>query len=84
MTFNVGVRRGIVDVFQQSAPFATHSFSMGQRQMKLKTSAPVRAGGGYSVTVTAVPSGNIAPPAYYMLFISQNGIPSKGVWTKQG
>lgn len=83
ITFNVGVRRGGVDVFQRSAPFVTHAFAQGQRLMKLKTSVPVRVGGGYSVTVTAVSGNTIAPPAYYILFLVQNGVPSKGVWTKQ-
>jgi hypothetical protein len=24
----------------------------------------------------------VFPPAYYMLFVVQNGIPSRGVWVK--
>lgn len=83
MTFTVGVRRGGVQVVQNSAPFVTHSFAHGQRQMFLRTTVPVRAGGGYAVTVTAVSGNTIAPPAYYILFLVQNGVPSKGVWTKQ-
>lgn len=83
MTFTVGKRVGGVEVNMNSAPYVTHSFAQGQRQMKLKTSVPAKAGNAWSVQVTAVPGNTIAPPAYYLLFVLQNGIPSKGVWVKQ-
>jgi hypothetical protein len=66
-----------------SAPFTTHSFSMGQRMLKLNLAAAVRVGANtYSVAVTAPPNGNIAPPAYYMLFPLTQGIPGKAAWIK--
>lgn len=83
VTFTVGRRVGGVEVNMNSAPYVTHSFAQGQRQMKLKTSVPGKAGNGWSVQVTAAPGNTIAPPAYYLLFVVQNGIPSKGVWVKQ-
>jgi hypothetical protein len=45
---------------------------------------PVAAGGGWSIQVTSPPSGNVAPPQYYMLFILQAGIPGTAKWVKVG
>ncbi|KAG0620948.1 hypothetical protein M758_4G257000 [Ceratodon purpureus] len=83
MTFTVTTRVGGVGVYQNSAPYSTHSYSQGQRSLLLKTTAPVKVGAGYSMQVTAAPNNNIAPPAYYILFCVQNGIPSRGKWVKQ-
>jgi len=83
VTFTVTTRVGGVAVYQNSAPFATHSYSQGQRSLNLKATVPVKAGGGWSMQVTAAPNNNIAPPSYYILFVVQNGIPSKGAWVKQ-
>jgi hypothetical protein len=83
ISFTVTKRVGGVAVYQNSAPFTTHSYSQGQRSLVLKSTAPVQAGGLWSVQVTAAPSNNIAPPAYYILFLVQNGTPSKGKWVKQ-
>lgn len=83
ITFGIGRRVGGVEVNMLSAPFVTHSFAQGQRLMKLKTAAPVKAGANWSVGVTAVPGNTIAPPAWYMFFVVQNGVPSKAVWIKQ-
>lgn len=64
-----------------SAPFTTHSFAQGQRMLRLKLAAAVRVGTNtYSVAVTAPPNGNIAPPAYYMLFPLTQGIPGIAAW----
>ena len=50
----------------------THSFGMDQRMVGMSFTA-----GPGSLTVTAPPNGNIAPPGYYMLFIlNNNGVPS--------
>jgi galactose oxidase-like protein/glyoxal oxidase-like protein/PKD domain-containing protein/Big-like domain-containing protein len=50
----------------------THAFDMDQRMVSL---AFTRGSG--SLTVTAPPNANIAPPGYYMLFIvDNNGVPS--------
>ena len=50
----------------------THAFGMDQREVGLAFTA-----GSGSLTVTAPPNGNIAPPGYYMLFILNNsGVPS--------
>ena len=50
----------------------THSFGMDQRMVGMSFTA-----GSGSLTVTAPPNGNVAPPGYYMLFILNNsGVPS--------
>ena len=51
---------------------STHSFDFDQRLVGMSFTA-----GSGSLTVTAPPNGNIAPPGYYMLFlINNNGVPS--------
>jgi Domain of unknown function (DUF1929)/Glyoxal oxidase N-terminus len=50
----------------------THAFGMDQREVGMSF---VAASG--TLTVTAPPNGNIAPPGYYMLFIlNSSGVPS--------
>jgi hypothetical protein len=50
----------------------THAFGMDQREVALSFTA-----GSGALTVTSPPSGNIAPPGYYMLFLlNQAGVPS--------
>ncbi len=51
---------------------STHSFDFDQRLVGMSFIA-----GSGSLTVTAPPNSNIAPPGYYMLFlINNNGVPS--------
>jgi Domain of unknown function (DUF1929)/IPT/TIG domain/Glyoxal oxidase N-terminus len=50
----------------------THSFNMDQRMIEMSFTV-----GSGSLSVTAPPNGNIAPPGYYMLFIlNTQGVPS--------
>jgi Domain of unknown function (DUF1929)/Legume lectin domain/Chitobiase/beta-hexosaminidase C-terminal domain/PKD domain len=50
----------------------THSFNMDQRYVGLSFTA-----GAGVLNVTAPPTGNVAPPGYYMLFLLNNaGVPS--------
>jgi hypothetical protein len=50
----------------------THAFDMDQRMVGMSFTA-----GTGSLTVTAPPNGNIAPPGYYMLFLlNSSGVPS--------
>ena len=56
----------------------THAFDMEQRLVEL----PFTAGSGV-LNVTAPPSGGIAPPGYYMLFIlNSQGVPSVATFVK--
>lgn len=82
VTFSAATRTGPVECIMNSAPYTTHSYSQGQRQARLRTSVPVKVSGGWSTQVNAVNSANALPPAYYMLFVVQNYIPSQGVWVQ--
>ncbi|MFS7965282.1 putative galactose oxidase [Helianthus anomalus] len=81
--FKVGVKFNSGQVNPQNVkvtmvypPFTTHGFSMNQRLVVL----PVKAVTDESITTVAPPSGKIAPPGYYMLFVNFRGVPSKGYW----
>jgi Domain of unknown function (DUF1929)/IPT/TIG domain/Glyoxal oxidase N-terminus len=51
---------------------STHAFDLDQREVGLNFTA-----GSGTMTVTAPPNANIAPPGYYMLFLINNqGVPS--------
>ncbi|KAL2342547.1 hypothetical protein Fmac_003832 [Flemingia macrophylla] len=64
-----------------SPPFTTHGFSMGQRLLFLKVDELVaETEGTYRVRFEAPPSGEIAPPGYYLLFVVHRGLPGKGMW----
>jgi len=56
----------------------THAFGMDQRAVELSFTA--QSG---SLTVTAPPNGNIAPPGYYMLFLlNSSGVPSVATFVR--
>lgn len=56
----------------------THSFDMEQRMVGMSFTA-----GSGTLTVTAPPNGNIAPPGYYMIFlVNSSGVPSVAKFSK--
>lgn len=58
----------------------THAFDMDQRLVRLAFTA-----GTDTLTATAPPNGNIAPPGYYMLFLLNNaGVPSVARFVQVG
>ncbi|XP_074310186.1 aldehyde oxidase GLOX-like [Silene latifolia] len=66
-----------------NAPFATHSFSQGQRLVKLNTRPAVPSGvGSYKVSCVAPPNSMVAPPGYYMMFVVNQGVPSEAKWVQ--
>jgi hypothetical protein len=73
---------GNIGLTLSSAPFTTHSYSQGQRQIKLPVTAPAPINGtnAYSISAIGPISETVAPPSYYMLFAINNGVPSSGVW----
>ncbi|EPS61181.1 glyoxal oxidase, partial [Genlisea aurea] len=72
---------GIPEVNLASAPFATHSFSQGQRLVKLSVETPTAVdGGGYRMRCVAPAGGKVAPPGYYMVFVVNLGVPSVAQW----
>jgi Domain of unknown function (DUF1929) len=59
---------------------ATHAFDMDQRFVGLSFTP-----GSGTLTVTAPPNGNIAPPGYYMLFlVDSSGVPSVAKFVQLG
>jgi hypothetical protein len=55
----------------------THSFDSGQRLVDLE----ILAQGGGQLTVRVTPDRNIAPPGWYMLFLTDNArVPSVATW----
>ncbi|MGC2182388.1 MAG: IPT/TIG domain-containing protein, partial [Terriglobales bacterium] len=59
---------------------STHSFDMEQRLVGMAFTT-----GNGTLTVTAPPNGNIAPPGYYMLFlVNTSGVPSVAKFVQLG
>ncbi|KAI8556741.1 hypothetical protein RHMOL_Rhmol05G0278200 [Rhododendron molle] len=71
---------GTVEVNFVSAPFTTHSFSQGQRLVKLSVTGAKRDGTMYKIWCTSPPNGMVAPPSYYMMFVVNDGVPSLAHW----
>nr|ARQ16439.1 putative galactose oxidase [Artemisia capillaris] len=67
---------GEVKVTLLYPPFTTHGFSQNQR-MIVPAITGVENG---VITAVAPPSGEIAPPGYYIMFVSHLGIPGAGIW----
>ncbi|KAI4347093.1 hypothetical protein L6164_007942 [Bauhinia variegata] len=64
-------------------PFTTHGLSMGQRLVILNNvNLNEESPGNYRISATAPPSGVIAPPGYYLLFVVHRGVPSKAMWVQ--
>jgi hypothetical protein len=58
----------------------THAFDMDQRMVVMTFTK-----GSGTLTVTAPPNGNIAPPGYYMVFlVNSSGVPSVAKFTRLG
>lgn len=73
---------GNVNVVINNSPFSTHSYSQGLRMLKLQTAGQKAVGGLFEVTVTAPPTTNVAPQAYYMCWVVNQNIPSKAAWIR--
>ncbi|KAK7314436.1 hypothetical protein VNO77_32960 [Canavalia gladiata] len=64
-------------------PFTTHGFSMNQRLVVLKILKIIKSSKGvYRARLEAPPSGSVAPPGFYLIFVVHRGVPSKGMWVK--
>ncbi|KAI3517816.1 hypothetical protein L1887_17036 [Cichorium endivia] len=75
--FNVGkVNPQDVKVTMLYPPFTTHGFSMNQ----ILLIVPLKTVANDLMVAVALPSGKIAPPGYYLLFMNFCGVPAKGIW----
>ncbi|KAL9235599.1 hypothetical protein vseg_010345 [Gypsophila vaccaria] len=63
-------------------PFTTHSSSMNQRLLRLKSTNVEGVDMWVTATVEAPPTANVAPAGYYMLFVVNDGIPSVAQWVR--
>lgn len=76
----------VVECNLNSAPFVTHSYAQGQRQLKLQSvlfgGRKRRRSNFRAISVTAPPDSNVAPSQYYMMFVVLNGIPGKAKWVQ--
>ncbi|KAK6939380.1 Galactose oxidase-like, Early set domain [Dillenia turbinata] len=73
-----------VSVTLVAPSFSTHSFSQSQRLLVLNgigKAVPV-AKNTYRVEVITPGSGNLAPAAFYMIYVVHQGIPSPGIWVQ--
>ncbi|KAK0575651.1 hypothetical protein LWI29_004586 [Acer saccharum] len=70
-----------VSVTMVAPSFTTHSFSMNQRLLVLRSvTVTGQKKNTYAVQVTTPGSGNLAPLGYYLLFVIHQDIPSEGIW----
>ncbi|EOA34777.1 hypothetical protein CARUB_v10022352mg [Capsella rubella] len=61
--------------------FTTHSVSMNMRLLMLGIMNVKNVGGdNHQIQAVAPPSGNVAPPGYYIFSAVYNGVPSVGEW----
>ncbi|KAG1370047.1 aldehyde oxidase GLOX-like [Cocos nucifera] len=73
----------VVEFYAYSPPFATHSWSMNQRMLKLECRSMVRdVGGRTHAILKAPPSSIVAPSGYYLLTVVNGGVPSKSEWVR--
>ncbi|KAK4433011.1 putative aldehyde oxidase Art an 7 [Sesamum alatum] len=70
------VKKSNIKVTMYSPPFTTHGYSMNQRLLILKLKEVEKG----RITVVAPPSGKLAPPGYYLVFVVHRGVPSRGMW----
>nr|GMD01851.1 aldehyde oxidase GLOX1-like [Ipomoea batatas] len=65
-----------IKVTMYPPPFTTHGFSQGQRMLILG----LNDASNRAISAVAPPSGKLAPPGYYLIFVVHRGVPSKGMW----
>ncbi|GAV83962.1 Glyoxal_oxid_N domain-containing protein/DUF1929 domain-containing protein [Cephalotus follicularis] len=72
-----------VEYSAYAPPFTTHSISMNQRMLKLRSKNMTRAKDGWvSAVLEAPPSPYVAPSGYYLLTVVNAGIPSISHWIR--
>ncbi|RRT75499.1 hypothetical protein B296_00031167 [Ensete ventricosum] len=80
---DLGLELADLKVTMYAPPFTTHGISMNQRLLILSTAElSLVALGRWTVAVTAPPSGVVAPPGYYLLFVVNRAVPGAGVWVQ--
>ena len=73
----------MLSVTMLAPSFTTHSFSMNQRLLVLKSgNVKNLEKSTFTISVTTPGSVNLAPFGYYILFVVHQGIPSEGIWVQ--
>jgi len=78
-TLGGAAQNGAIAVSLLGAVSTTHGNSMGTR-----TLIPAVSCSGTACTVDAPPSGNVAPPGWYQMFVLDGGIPAIGTYVRIG
>nr|XP_043635024.1 putative aldehyde oxidase Art an 7 [Erigeron canadensis] len=73
---NIKLLLGEAKVTLVYPPFTTHGFSQNQRLIVPK----IKGIDNNVISALAPPSGKIAPPGYYMMFVNRLGVPGHGIW----
>ncbi|XP_071699229.1 putative aldehyde oxidase Art an 7 [Rutidosis leptorrhynchoides] len=73
---NIKLEIGETKVTLIYPPFTTHGFSQNQRLIVPKITKVENN----VICALAPPSGKIAPPGYYMMFVNRLGVPGHGIW----
>ncbi|RWW16600.1 hypothetical protein GW17_00019508 [Ensete ventricosum] len=74
---DLGLELADLKVTMYAPPFTTHGISMNQRLLILSTAElSLVALGRWTVAVTAPPTGVVAPPGYYLLFVVNRAVPA--------
>ncbi|KAK6938919.1 Galactose oxidase-like, Early set domain [Dillenia turbinata] len=73
-----------ISVNMVAPSFATHSFSQSQRLLVLSVIGKILPAGKniYQMQVITPGSGNLAPAAFYMMYVVHQAIPSPGIWVQ--
>ncbi|CAM8891436.1 unnamed protein product [Rhodiola kirilowii] len=75
------VRGNGIKVTMLRPPFTTHGYSMDQRMVVLPLVSVNKEGNvTYRVVAFGPPQAAVAPPGYYLVFVVNRGVPSKGIW----
>jgi hypothetical protein len=81
----VKVEKKDIKVTMYAPAFTTHGVSMNQRLLDLGLEDVITENaflGIHAITAVSPPSGRVAPPGYYMLFVVHQGVPSVSSWVQ--
>ncbi|CAK7337449.1 unnamed protein product [Dovyalis caffra] len=81
----VKVEKKDIRVTMYAPAFTTHGVSMNQRLIDLGLEEVIAENafqGIHTITAVSPPSGKVAPPGYYLLFVVYEGVPSVSTWVQ--
>ncbi|KAI9191792.1 hypothetical protein LWI28_013500 [Acer negundo] len=80
----LGLNKADLKVTMFAPAFTTHGISMNQRLLMLGTVDVINNvwPGIHSIIAAAPPSGKVAPPGYYLLYVVYKEVPSVAMWVQ--